>query len=105
MYITIPFRNGQFQRQFTFESLGNLKDQPGVYVVLRKDAPGDQDWTIIDVGQSESIKSRLENHDRKQCWEKENYTDLAVLYSEDNNFRVNTESGIRTEYAPPCGER
>ena len=40
----------------------------GVYIILW-DNPNQSKYGIIDIGESEYVKSRLQTHDRKDCWE------------------------------------
>ena len=49
----------QFEGPFTTTS--TIKKSSGVYVILC-------DETTIDVGESDDLKYRLDNHDREDCW-------------------------------------
>ncbi len=88
-----------------FKSTTNFKDQSGVYVILCKNA-GNNEYEVIDVGESGQIKTRVEDHGRENCW-KERCLNLefAAYYITGENARRNVEKEIRQEYTPPCGER
>lgn len=61
---------------------------------------------VVDVGQTESINSRIINHERKMCWIRHGCgeTGLYLYISEDERFRVLLERLIRLKYRPICGE-
>ena len=50
-----------------YQSTSNLRDNAGVYVIL--DHINNQ-YFLVDVGESSEVKSRVDNHDRSDCWEK-----------------------------------
>ena len=63
---------------------------------------------MIDVGQSESLHTRIANHDRKRCWiYNTNYGGYDIyicnIYSPD--VLTYQESYIRRTFNPVCGER
>ena len=83
-----------------FQNTSDLRDESGVYVILRKK---DDNWNIVDVGESESVYSRVEHHDRKSCWERNEYSHVAAHYTNETD-RIELEQQIREQYNPPCGE-
>ena len=90
-----------------FLNSGTLKEQPGVYVIL--DKRSDNKWYVLDVGESEAIRTRVENHDRSECWARNRKGRLgcAVLYTPGwtNSQRRQLEKKIRDKYDPNCGSR
>lgn len=84
-----------------------LQDRSGVYVIL--DYRDDGRYYILDVGESAQVKTRVENHDRKGCWQRHRKGTLyvAVLYTPNlqQPGRSAIEQEIRRQYNPPCGER
>jgi hypothetical protein len=94
---------GKYEFEGPYTSTDQLKDQSGVYVVLCQKNP---DYSPVDCGESATVKSRVENHDRSDCWSRNCSTALcvAVLYtSESERFRIEQE--IRSQYSFPCGVR
>jgi len=77
------------------------RDFPCVYVLINNRNQ------VIDVGETESINSRIINHERKMCWVRNGCgeTGLYIYISEDKNFRQLLERLIRLKYKPPCGEK
>ena len=95
----------------------DLENKLGVYVVLDSlyglgtDVKDDRGfgWNIVDVGMSGEIRSRIENHDRKDCWEKHKSKkvplEYAMFYDANEDTCKKIEKKIRDKYNPPCGER
>ncbi|RJO61004.1 hypothetical protein C4544_03960 [candidate division WS5 bacterium] len=91
-------------------SEANFKDIAAVYVILCVEKGGS--WTVLDVGQSGEVGTRINSHDRQSCWES-NCTNKNIWvcvypmpssqYSKDD--RTQFESFLRKKYNPPCGER
>lgn len=97
---------GKYQFDGPYDNTASLQDRSGVYVIL---CHRDKQNFVIDVGESATVKSRVENHDRKDCWQrncKGNLT-VAVLYtpSLQSAGRVAIEQEIRRQYNPPCGKK
>lgn len=81
-----------------------LYEEPGVYVILCKT---NESYTVLDVGESENIKERVQNHERKDCWKRHcsgNIT-YAEIKEPDEDKRRAIEKTIREKINPPCGER
>jgi len=78
-----------------------VNDFPCVYILVNSQGH------VIDVGETESINSRILYHERKTCWIRYGCgnTGLYVYISEDKNFRQLLERLIRLKYNPPCGEK
>ena len=101
---TIQIGNYTFEGPYT--SAGSLRNASGVYVIL---CAGQSNYTVTDVGESSDVRTRVENHDRSDCWKSNCTTQLsvAVLYTpglSEAERRI-IESEIRTQYSPPCGDK
>jgi hypothetical protein len=88
----------------------NFTDVAAVYVVLC--VAGDGSWTVLDVGQSGEVGSRIDNHDRRECWKRNCpsgniwvcvYPMPLSRYSKEQ--REHFENGLRNQYSPTCGKR
>ncbi len=86
-----------------FSSSGPVKNFSGVYVIVDCRANGDY---LIDVGESGTLRNRLDNHDRKGCWKKKcvGAVKAAVFYTNEAN-RKKIADDIRDRGRPPCGDR
>ena len=100
--MSINILNYRFEE--LFENPSCLQNQSGVYVILGNN--GGNHWDVIDVGESDHVKTRVENHDRAMCWQKCGYHNLnvAVFYTYEHE-RMAIEKQIRQQFNPPCGER
>lgn len=82
-----------------------LRELPGVYIILINGLLP----VILDVGESESVRSRVINHDRKDCWLRNSHGawSVAVIYASllDPDSRFAIEKELRHELNPICGER
>lgn len=94
----------QYDFEGPFSSTNELENSSGVYVILgRNDS---NNWNVVDVGESEDVKTRVQNHDRKSCWERTGYSSLAVAASYTNEYnRVKLERELRGFFNPSCGKR
>jgi hypothetical protein len=94
----------QFEGPYT--KTDSFKDNAGIYAILTRGQATAQ-WTVLDIGESDQVKSRIGNHDRKDCWNRNNQGTLAgaVLYTPDwtATQRRNLESSLREQYTPTCG--
>lgn len=86
-------------------SAGQLRDEPGVYVVL--DAYNGA-TLCVDVGESSKVASRVSGHDREECWKSQirGRRAFAVLYTNDHgaDYRKRIEQNVRLLTSPPCGD-
>ena len=102
----MPLTVGNYQFEGPYSSTENLKDASGVYIIV--DHLNNQN-NPIDCGESATVKSRVENHDRKDCWNRNSSGTLmvAVLYTPhlQSSGRVAIEQEIRDAYNFPCGDR
>lgn len=91
-------------------SEADFSDVAAVYVILC--VAQDASWTILDVGQSGQVESRIDDHDRKASWARNcaNNNIWVCLYRMPSSQytrqdREKLEAELRTQYRPPCGKR
>ncbi|NEP10108.1 MAG: GIY-YIG nuclease family protein [Symploca sp. SIO2C1] len=93
-----------YQFQGPYDKTGFLQERSGVYVILDLRRDGNY---VIDVGESEALKTRIENHNRKNCWRRNEQGTLAVAVHYTPQFpkslRRAIEQKIRSQYVPVCG--
>lgn len=77
-------------------------NRAAVYVIL------DNRDSVVDVGQSGEVGTRLENHDRKPCWDRNGGDRVAIKWMPSSQYsredREKIERSIRAKEDPPCGE-
>jgi hypothetical protein len=97
---------GNYTFQGPYASTASLMDNSGVYAVhcQRNGA-----YYLIDVGESATVKSRVDNHDRADCWKRNcsGTLTVSVLYTPNKQQagRKEIEQELRNQYNPPCGDR
>ncbi len=105
--MSITFCN-KYTAEGPYTDTGSLKKRSGVYAVLSR-AKNNDKWTVLDVGESHDVKTRVENHERAPCWKRNNKGAIgyAPYYTPNKQQaeRVKIEQEIRAEYNPPCGDR
>lgn len=107
MSITLTGKSGgKYEFEGPYVSTEDLEDRSGVYAILCERY---SELSLIDVGEASAVKSRVENHERKECWENNcaGAIRYAVYYIEYGKkpSRVEVEQDIRDNYDLPCGER
>lgn len=105
----MPVTIGKRTFEGPFTGVGTILDDPGVYVVVCPDTDGG--YFVVDVGESDQLRTHLQNHERKDCWARvctarHQVPQFAVLYMRriSPNYRRAIEREIRDQYKPPCGE-
>jgi len=91
-------------------SEADFTDVAAGYVILC--VAQDRSWTVLDVGQSGELGSRLDDHDRKLCWTRNcpnNNIWVCVYRMPSPQYtkqdREQFEEELRNQYRPPCGKR
>lgn len=99
-------RLGRYNFDGPVTNLNALTDGSGVYAVLALDWFGPGSHGVVDIGESQQVRSRLANHDRATQWRRFSKSGLgvAVLYC-DANSRMAVERELRASLNPPCGQR
>ncbi len=86
-----------------FDSPLELRDCPGVYVILDVAENASQ---IIDVGESADVMSRVTDHNRKGCWDQRSRGKLkiAVHYTTADQpmWRKQLKYELGKHFVPPC---
>lgn len=102
MSITI----GKYNFEGPYKNTESLQDKSGVYAILCHSGPK---YNLVDVGESATVKSRVDSHDRKDCWKRNcsSTLEVAVLYTPNAQQagRMVIEQELRDQYNPPCGQR
>ena len=98
---------GGYDFEGPFTDTFKLRYEQGVYSILDQRAGGQ--YFVVDIGESEDVRTRIENHDRGDCWKRNQRGTLtvAVLYTPgmSGDRRRAIESALRAQYSPACGVR
>jgi hypothetical protein len=100
--VTIKIGNYNFEGPYSNE--WQLKDQSGVYAILGGN--GSESWKVVDIGESEQLRTRVAGHDRSDSWKRQRHATLAcaALYCSAQD-RMRVEKELRGQFNPPCGDR
>ena len=94
--------------QGPFSSTSSLEDRSGVYVIVTRRNSSEK-YTVVDAGESATVKTRVSNHDRSECWNQHNLGELKVTVCYTPNLgqpgRKEIEQEVRRQYSPACGDR
>ena len=102
------FRIGDrmFRGSYALHETDEIKDWPGLYAVLCR--RGKRHY-LIDVGESDNVKSEIENNDRKPLWYQNCSGTLVVtvyyMLDIEQSERIRIERKIRNRHRPPCRRR
>lgn len=88
----------------------DFSDVAAIYVILCVDQGGAP--TVLDVGQSGQVGSRIDDHDRKACWVRNcpNGNIWVCIHRTPSSQytkqqREQIESTLRAQLNPKCGKR
>lgn len=99
-------RIGRYTFDGPYTSTASLADNAGVYAII--DARSTSS-IVVDVGESATVKSRIESHDRESCWtrNRQGTLQVAVLYTPglQQSARMTIEQELREAFNPACGVR
>ena len=94
---------GKYNFEGSYTSPSSLRNISGVYAIL-----GDKGGKkyVADIGESQEVRDRVENHDREPCWKRQGYSKImyAAHYCNESE-RMRIEKELRAKYTPPCGKR
>ena len=96
---------GGYEFDGPYTTIGPLEDRSGVYAIL---CPQNGGYRVVDVGESATVRSRVENHDRASCWRGvSNALSVAARYTPglQQSGRQVIEQALRAQFNPPCGDR
>jgi hypothetical protein len=92
-----------FMGPYPVDEIGDIKSWSGLYAILCR--RGKRHY-LVDVGESDNLKSELEGSDRRELWEQHCSGDLviAVKYTIEmhQTERARMEQKIRRRHNPPC---
>jgi len=99
---------GCSKKEYSFEgpydNINQLEERSGVYFITCYNG---SKYYPIDVGESKNVKTRIETHDRANCWDIncKHKVLIAVFYTpnKQQKGRMEIEQDIRCNYDFPCG--
>ncbi len=87
--------------QYTIYSMDTTwNDKPGNYIFTKESSPGS--WTALYIGQTESFKDRLPNHEALPCVRRNGGTHIHARTNESKQARLDEESDLAANHTTPC---
>ncbi|MHA2250466.1 MAG: hypothetical protein ACXAD7_08890 [Candidatus Kariarchaeaceae archaeon] len=87
-----------------YPATSSLRDYLGVYIIWKRKNNTDN-YSYLYVGQSGKVRTRVDNHDKKDCWS--GYTNqpyYSVYYTNNKNEVERIEKMIISRKNPPCNK-
>jgi hypothetical protein len=83
---------GKYSFTGPFESIDKIKDRAGIYAIVEE---VDNEYFLMDVGESLKLRTRIENHYKRDSWIN-NCNGKLTIYSRYTPF-LNQQGRIRIE--------
>jgi hypothetical protein len=99
----MAIRLGNYSFTGPFESIDDINDWSGIYAIV---CNVDQENFLLDVGESSKLRTRIENHDKKDCWinhckgQLKIYIHYTLLLKQPG--RILIERVLREHFQPDC---
>jgi hypothetical protein len=94
---------GKYSFNGPIASIDKLKDRSGIYAIVCK---VESEFFLIDVGESSKLRTRIENHDNKDCWTKNCKGQLTIFVHYTlclkQPGRIHIEQELRELFHPDC---
>lgn len=99
--MSIPI--GRYTADGPYINTTGLRHASGVYVILGG-STGATKLDVVDIGESEDVRGRVDSHDRVPCWRRQGHATLsaAAIYCNERE-RMMIERELRKQFDPPCG--
>lgn len=81
----------------------SFKDEPGNYIFAKETEPNT--WVAVYIGQTDSLKKRLENHNEDSCVQRNGATHIhAHTNSSGEDARKSEEQDLIPKWKPTCND-
>ena len=101
--INWPGVSGREYKYWIYPIDTNFKDEPGNYIFAKRTASGQ--WTPVYIGETQSLRERLPNHEKLPCVNRNRGSHLHVhLTSGGQQARLAEETDLLRKFSPPCNK-
>ncbi len=98
-----PGKSGTEYKYWIHGMETSFKDEAGNYIFAKETSPGN--WTPVYVGETESLKDRLSNHDKLPCVKRHGGTHIhAHTKPGGQSVRRDEEADLIERWDPPCNK-
>lgn len=98
-----PGKSGNTYKYWIYPIGTEFVDSPGNYIFAKETQPGH--WAPIYIGQTNSLKTRLANHEKESCARRNGATHIHAHTSGDESSRLAEEKDLITRWQPPCNDQ
>ena len=96
--------SGKKYRYWIYKIGTSFKDSPGNYIFTKETSP--DRWTPLYIGEAESLKERLSDHEKMPCVTRNGGTHVHThISSSDANVRRAEESDLLDKWDPVCNKQ
>lgn len=98
-----PGASGHVYKYWISPIDSSFKDEPGNYIFAKESSPGQ--WTPIYIGETESLKDRLSNHEKLTCVKRYRGTHIHTHTTSDGEqVRKAEEADLLSKWETPCNK-
>ena len=77
-------------------------DVPGNYIFAKETSS--RNWKAVYIGETESFKDRLPNHNELSCVHRNGGTHIHVHVNKDSSARLDEEADLLANTSTPCND-
>lgn len=92
---TVTYGGYIFNGPFSID--GSFREVAGIYLITNSNG------NIVDVGETDNLKNRIPNHERRSCWARNNGIKLYFHHENNQEQRLAKEKLLRAKSDPACG--
>lgn len=101
--INWPGQSGKEYTYWIYPAGASFKDAPGNYIYAKQTKPGY--WSPLYIGQTNSLATRLSNHEKETCAKRNGATHIHAHTSGGEPERLAEEKDLIVRWKPPCNEQ
>ena|SRR5713226_3071769 len=98
-----PGKSGKEYTYWIYPVGTKFKDSPGNYIYAKETKPGY--WSPVYIGQTNSLSTRLANHEKESCTKRNGATHIHAHISGGETERLTEEKDLITRWKPPCNDQ
>lgn len=94
---------GKYSFTGPVKSIDKIKDRAGIYAIV---CYIDNEYFLIDVGESSKLRTRIENHNKQDCWAEHCNRQLMIFVHYTpfvkQSGRIHIEQELSELFHPDC---
>jgi len=95
-----PGASGKHYNYTIYKMDGTWNDVPGNYIFAKRGSSGK--WQPVYIGQTESFKDRLPDHNELPCVNRNGATHVHAHVNQSEQARRDEEADLLANFTPPC---